>query len=709
MSAEPSGEEDIPLPRLRKSLLLEVIASEASDLPALVISDAVSGKYYKLEWPMSGAFLLWGDAASATELIALAEQHYSLALGVDDIKQAIAFVYNHELGETDEKGGWQRYRQLAEARKQSIVKQIMHHYLFFRIPLLHPDPMLKALLPYMRAVFAWPFWCLVGLVAALGLYLTTRQWADLSLAFYDALQFQQLTLFAMSLLLLKAVHELGHAVAAAHFGCRVPSMGIAFMIGTPVLYTDTSDSWRLAARRQRLIIVFAGVAAESVIAAIALVLWPLLPEGYARDICFSFATAAIAMSLAVNLNPMMRFDGYFALSDYLRIPNLQARAFALAVWRLREVLFGLGESPPEDFPAHTRRILIVYSYATWIYRLFLFLGIALMLYMVMGKTIGIPLGLFEIVVFILRPLWSEARKWWSFRGRIRKCGRAALTAGALGASLILLCSPIVRTVESPGVLVAAEEQELHLPRAARLETIAAKEGDFVGEGQILFKAVSPELDQQIIAARLKLRLAALRLRRLAASQIEQEQTIVLEHEHAQAREMLDGLLREKQSLTIRSPFAGRLIDTDVALGGGMWLAREHLLGRIVGRNGARVKAIVSDSDLGRIGAGARGTFIADEAEEASRDVVITTIAPAGNGQLPEPALADRFGGPVAALDAGPMLLARDGWVDVTFETRSSEPPSRLIRGIVRISAEPVSPLRIVWRRIGSVLAREQGF
>src|SRR5690606_21301466 len=109
----------------------------------------------------------------------------------------------------------------------------------------------------------------------------------------------------------------------------------------------------------------------------------------------------------VNLNPLMRFDGYFLFSDLVRMPNLEARGHAMGRWHLRRLLFGLADPRPEP----GRSWLVGYAYAIWTYRLFLFLGIALAVYFLFFKALGIVLFLVEIVYFIGAPVFREARKW----------------------------------------------------------------------------------------------------------------------------------------------------------------------------------------------------------------------------------------------------------------------------------------------------------
>jgi putative peptide zinc metalloprotease protein len=200
------------------------------------------------------------------------------------------------------------------------------------------------------------------------------------------------------------MHEMAHALTAKHLGCRVTSMGVALLVLFPVLYTDTTDAWRLHHRRERLAIVLAGIRMELHLALLATFLWSFLADGPLRSAAFFIATTSWLTSLAINLSPFMRFDGYYALADWLGAANLQPRAFALGRWRLREALFGLNEPPPEQLSRSREHIFILYGWATWIYRLMLFLGIALLIYYFAFKLLGIALFAVEIIWFVLLPV-----------------------------------------------------------------------------------------------------------------------------------------------------------------------------------------------------------------------------------------------------------------------------------------------------------------
>src|SRR3954464_15942131 len=208
-------------------------------------------------------------------------------------------------------------------------------------------------------------------------------------------------------------------------------MGVAFRVLWPYLYTDTSEGWKLADRRKQLVIALAGVAAELALAVVCTFLWALSPEGAARSVFFVLASTTWMMTLAVNVSPFMRFDGYFALSDFLDFPNLHERNIACARWWMRKTFFGLVESTPEPtLRAGQRALLIAFAYITWLYLFTVFIGFALLVYHIAFKLLGILLMLVEIVWFVARPVGNEVAYLW----RARRAAQAAWRpVGAIGA------------------------------------------------------------------------------------------------------------------------------------------------------------------------------------------------------------------------------------------------------------------------------------
>ena len=700
--------DDNRLPALRTDIRIDHIDGGSGGQSYALIIDPVRSGYFQLHWPLSLILPLWSSATSGEQLRQRVWQDHEVEISQDDLNEAIEFLHQNQLTQADSKGTWHEYHALSAASRHSWYNRLIHNYLFFRLPLLHPQSLLERALPKLEFIFTRGFATTFLIMIAAGGYLTSRQSGVFLAMFSDLDKLPSLLIFAAVLLMLKLVHELGHALITVRLGCRVPSMGIAFMLGAPVFYTDTTDSWRLPRRIDRLKIVTAGVGAELIVAGFALLLWPFLPEGLGRQLCFAVMTSAIAMTLLINLNPFMRYDGYFALSDYLDVPNLQNRAFAMAIWRLREILFRLGQDSPEDIAPRMKRVLIVYAWLTWAYRFVLFAGIAAIVYAITVKALGIFLAAFEIAFFIVRPVVMEIKEWWDFRDLIMRRQRIFVTSAAALCAAAVFFVPWIERVQAPVMLSAGNEAPLHLSESAHITAIHVKEGQRVRAGTVMFQASSPQLVSRLNKSRLELRALKMKYGQLTALKEERDQRLVILNEIGRARERVSSLADLVAKLAVRAPFEGLVVDIDPGLHAGVWHPQGRPLATLISTEGVRARGVVLDTDLDRIATGAAARFIPDDANAPSWPMRLTAVSAAGDLRMSEPALAETNGGPVAADEKDGILKARQGTFEVALAGLDSA-PQVATRGIVQIEAAPVSPFELVWRQVARVLVREQGF
>jgi len=334
------------LPRLRQDLALIESEPAYPGAPTWVLHDKLSNRFFRLQWQEIEILkCLQNDVPAITsvdELMHALNDRALLNIDKSNIATFLEFLSTHALLEIQN----DEMRAQCLSRQSSLPKWnqwLFKHYLFFKVSLINPDPYLDHMLPATRWLFTSKTVWLLGIVSTLGILLTLRQWHAFAPAIAGLLTPQGMLIFLTALVIVKILHEFGHALAAKAMGCSVPSMGIAFMVFWPILYTDTTDAWRLSRRSQRVWIGLAGVVVELAIAAICLLLWHILPEGNLRNTFFLLATVTWAMTLLINLNPLMRFDGYFVFADLLGVENLQERAFALGRWWLRVRLMGLDE------------------------------------------------------------------------------------------------------------------------------------------------------------------------------------------------------------------------------------------------------------------------------------------------------------------------------------------------------------------------------
>ena len=383
-----------PLPPLRPDLRL--IAGDAQQ--PWKIHDPLAQRFFEIDQDAVDLLACWGPG-TADELRGRASAKSGRPVAEHTVTALLEFLLRNELVQSIEHATYARAQQHeAMLRKRSLWMRVVHNYLFLKVPLARPDRFLRAT-QHLTGFFFKPwFWWLLLLAALGSLYLVSRQWEAFKSTLPEMFSAAGIVTFGISLAVVKTLHELGHGYAAVRMGTRITTMGVAFIVMMPVLYTDTTDAWRLRNHRQRVLIDAAGMAVELIVAVLATWAWVLVPDGAVRHAAFALATTGWVLSLAINLNPLMRFDGYYLFSDLINVPNLQERSFAMGRWFLREQLFGYGDKPPALVGSHSRAFFIGFAFATWIYRFFLFLAIALLVYHFFFKVLGIVMFIVELVL-----------------------------------------------------------------------------------------------------------------------------------------------------------------------------------------------------------------------------------------------------------------------------------------------------------------------
>jgi putative peptide zinc metalloprotease protein len=525
------------------------------------------------------------------------------------------------------------------------------------------------------------------------------------------LSWSSIALVTATLIGVKILHEFGHALTARRFGCRVPTMGVAFMVFWPVLYTDTTDAWRLSSKAQRLAISGAGVTVELIIAAYATLAWTFLPQGALQSAAFLVATTTWVLSLLVNLNPFMRFDGYFLLSDLLEVENLQERSFALAKWRLREALFGFGEPPPEKWPRGKRRVLILYAYLTWLYRAALYLGLALLIYHFVFKLAGLILLCLELGWLLGLPILREARQCYMRRGSMSLNRQILTTSGVVVAAGVVLATPWATQVSVPALLRPISHSVVYAPAAARVAKISLKLGDAVEIGRNLVILRSGDLENLIALSRTQV--AVLERRRAFESfDVARRQfRLVVESQLRAAREQLAGLIDKQQYLHISAPIAGRIVEVTDDLRAGNWVARGETMLIIADTRQVMIEAYISEYEFKRVKAGAAVKFEAENLDVAPIAGVVVSVDPVAATTIKSAYFASKYGGGVPVHEASsgefvPQIAHYRVQISVTAPAVTQ---SQILRGEAVIEAQKISLLTRAWTAILAVFIRESGF
>lgn len=696
----------ITLPRLREDLRLENASPNRDGSPSWMIHDPARNRFYRIGWLEFELLARW-DAGNAQALLSRVRSETPLNPDTNDVAALMLFLEHHQLLHAASARDTARLASQRRMSDRGIWHHLLHGYLFFRIPLVRPQRFLEATLPYVSLLLRPATVALIAFAGLLGLVLAARQWDAFTTTLGASLTPGGLVGYLAALAVAKSVHELAHAYVATRYGVRVAHMGVAFVVMWPMLYTDTAESWKLSDPRQRLAIAGAGVGAEIALAALATLGWSIVPEGALRDALFFIATTSWIISIGINASPFMRFDGYFLLADALDLPNLHERAAALARAFLRRRLLGWNEPDPEFFPGRLRAFLILFALVTWVVRLVIFVGIALLVYHFFFKLVGIVLLAVELGWFVARPVLAELQVWHTRRAETTRRAKLGWLLFIV-VLLVFLGVPWRSLIDGPAWARAASQHVVYSPLPGQLVTAPPAEGS-VAAGTDLFLVDSPDLRSREGRARIAAETLASLLARLPGMQEEQQRRAVIAEQFARELAEATAQLAERERLAIKAPISGVLLDVDPALAAGTWVRPTQPLGIVIDPATWVADVYVGERDLDRIRVGNRGRFFPRGDELSPVPGTVEEIDTTRTVSIPTPALATAHGGPIVTGADAERLSPKAALYRVRLKL--DRPPARgwATLGSGVIDGEPRSILGEAARYTAAVLIRESGF
>ncbi len=702
-----------PLPAIRSDLMLIAAGRHDDGTARFVVHDPLKNRYLALGAQAALLFRHWQPLSPQALRESLAHNGVRPPEEADLVEFA-KFLFANNLSVEPPGGDPQMYLAKPKTMAAGPLARTFNSTLFLRYPLFSPQPLLDRMAPVAHVLFSGTTLCVLLTIALADVYLVSRQWEAFTTTFFQWGSPGALALLAAGMFVLKIIHELGHALAATKLGIKVPSAGIAVMLLVPMAYTDTSASWRLSEPRQRLLIDSAGILAELAVALIATFLWVFMEDGPVRSMMFTLATAAWIMGIAINLNPLMKFDGYHMLCSITGIENLQDRSLAMARWQFRKWLFGLGEKPPEFLPDRMRLIWVGFATATIVYRVVLQIGIATILYFLAPKAVAVPLAGFALLLGLGLPLHKELAGWWKDRQAISGTGSSRRTLFTALAILAFMLVPLPVRVQIPAILHSAAEANIFTGENGRVVSVMLASGKQVKTGEVLLTLESPEIEHELRLAKIRSEAIAARLRRAGADSRDLALSLVLARENQAAKAAITALEARLGRLVVRSPKDGIVGNMDAVLAEGQWLSASHPVAIIQDPATVTLSGLLSEHDAPRVVAGNSGKFVPDNALFPSLEVVLETISAMPAAGFASRELADTQGGlvPVAVSTGRTEETSPHGsWFPVSLTPRQSVShhlPGQTVRGVVILHAGFESVVTHAFRRVASTLIRESG-
>jgi putative peptide zinc metalloprotease protein len=692
---------------LREDLRLFPAASNKDGSPSWMVQDPVTNRFFQIGWLEFEVLSRW--PMQDPERIAQAiESETPLAAEADDVIKVIGFFQQHQLMRASDPQGVAALSRIADSHQLSKWKWLLHNYLFFRVPLVHPQKLLNVLTPLIGFIYRRWFVMLSVLATLLGLTLVARQWDVFLHTFEDFMSPAGLAGYLAALIFAKTLHEMGHAVTATRYGVRVAHMGVAFLVMWPMLYTDTGESWKLSDRRARFHIAAAGVLSEFMLAGYATLAWSLTEDGSLRSALFFLATTSWIITIGINASPFMRFDGYFLASDALDIPNLHARSFAMARAWMRRLLLGWNEPDPELFEPRMRRLLIGFALVTWIYRLVVFVGIAVAVYVFFFKALGIFLFVVEVLWFIARPVWSELKIWIQRRQETSMI-RKLVMLSAMALALVMLALPWRLKVHGEAWLHAENQQVIYSPFPARVLEVHA--GGLVKKGDTLVVLDSPDTRSKANLSRLAADSLALQMDQSVGRVDGAEKRNVFAEQMAEQLAELEAQKDELKRLKLVASFDGKVVDRDRQIQSETWVTANQPIAILIDPKQWIIDALVEQRDLENIKVGAKARFFWRNTLDEPLSAVVVAMDTTRAQALPDPMLATDRGGrvPVLKAAANGAMVPRDALYRVRLNLDQPINRASTAMGSVAIEGAERSLLMQWGTALAAVFVRESGF
>ena len=566
----------------------------------------------------------------------------------------------------------QLFERFEKTRQRELRSRFLN-IMFMRFPLLDPDQFLVRTLPLLGRLIS-PLGAMVWLVTVIGaLKIVADHFPALQEQSQSVLAPANLFLLYAGTVLIKTAHEFGHAYFCRRFGGEVHVLGIMLMIFTPIPYMDATSSWGFRNRWKRILVGAAGMIVELFIAALATFVWANTGPGTLHSLAYNMMLVASVSTLIFNLNPLLRFDGYYILSDLLEIPNLHQRALQQLKHGIERYVFGIKQS---ESPARTRTEagwLATFGVTSGLYRLVVF-GSILLLVADRYLLLGVLMAVSCFVSWVLVPMGKLLNYLASSPRLARTRSRAVLaTLGAVASVLVLLnWVPVPHHFRAPGVLQAKEWSGVMSESSGVLERLLVRPGSRVVAGQPLIQMTNHELDLELTATRARLDETQARLRQALQEATPNLKPLNTFLESVTAK--LRRLEADQAALIVRARHGGIWVAPQVDGWVGRWLARGTELGLLVNASSFEFLAPVAQADgdalFGRRLLGAEVRLVGQGGVRVPIDR--WTVIPAEREHLPSAALGWAAGGEVPITGSDPQgKKTREPFFEVRAEAKPS--------------------------------------
>lgn len=664
--AEASGFRfgpSVRLPMMRGDL--KISPAPLRGHPSFVVKDPASLKYFR--WGEKERHLAWllDGRRSAADVLDLMRREFP---GEDFQESDLQNVMNRFLqagllitdGTVAQRIFHQQARMIRRAKLSRLWLTIPSKLISFKITLFDPDLLLLRMDRRLGFLWTRPAVAVLLAMLAAAAWLLTLDTGSLAARMPDLLGWQNLIILWVVLILVKVVHEFGHGLSCKHFGGEVHEMGAMFILFSPFLFCNATDSWVFREKWKRMTVNFAGIFLELFLASVAAALWVITQPGIFNQICFNVMLVCSVTTLFFNVNPLMKFDGYYALSDALEVPNLKERGDRALVTRLAGLFTG-GEGVVRDPIVDSLKWpVLLYAVASYAWTFLM----AYKILKAMGHLLE-PAGLDRLAQFaagmvLIAGLLTPPLMVGLQISRVVKSDESAKVPRRVVVSLAILIAaaallslvPVPVSVKCACVVDADNRIRVTAPVAGFLRTVTAFDGRPVAAGDVLAVLRNPELDKAGASIVLQLQAARVQESGVIANRNDRLlpgcRALTAEYEASAAKHLADAA-----ASTLRAPEPGIVVGQNLALITGTFLQRGDLFCEILPAGPLQAVVALAENETPLVRPGQKVAFRLHSLAGETFHGRVLSVAPSPALEFPHPSLGQHAGGTVPSVMSGP--------------------------------------------------------
>jgi putative peptide zinc metalloprotease protein len=635
-----SGSPDPDFPRLRSDLIVRRQVYGPDEI-TYVVKDPLTRDYFKFPPITWDIFALMDGQHSREQIVDEYNEKYPL----DPISDE--FLSNC----LDDLKGWDLLELSAAEKNLILMERIRSQrqlllekkdkwtFEYMTIFKFDPNELLDRLIPHIRWI--WSRWFFIASMSAIGLMLTINavRWNEFWQGTVDLYAFNRKSLwdvvvFFLLFVVSLGIHELGHALTLKNYGGECHEAGFMLFYGSPAFYVDSGDGYLMTNRSHRLWFYFSGVYGELLLCAIGSYVWFLtLPGTPIHHLAFLVFIFSGLSGFLMNMNPLVRLDGYFILSEVLGIQNLREESFNFVKRWLKRHIFRLEVEEPPEQSKRKRRIFRVYGIIALIYTTTLYTLIITWIKNIYFATMDwfayvlLPLTVLYMFRKKLREAYNFLRVVYLDKKEVLM-KRSTKVLFPLAILVLISLIPVTQMkISSPFQVEPLDRADVRAQTDGFVDEILVKEKQVVSAGQILARLRNPELveAQRRIESRLE----------QADREISALASAGNDYEYELKRRAKDQILKEKaenefrlQKLVMKSPIAGTIGTPMLQEKAGTYLNTGSLFCTIFNLEQARTKIPVSEYDIEDVKVGQRVLMKLDAYPAETFEGRVTKISPA---------------------------------------------------------------------------------